>query len=97
MDKSKLIIDLCEKMTAKEREKLLSIISEISERSYRRGVQQTLHLTTRDEIDEWIEKDEAESFRYEKSDNISIGLDGFTRDSVSCLLANEPWIHFLQT
>tara|TARA_R110000868_G_scaffold136519_4_gene349519 strand:- start:4013 stop:4315 length:303 start_codon:yes stop_codon:yes gene_type:complete len=71
-----------------EKQKLLRLMSRIMERSYRRGVQQTLHMKDRNIIEEWI-LDNPYSYRYEKSLEISIGLDGYTTASLERLMIEE--------
>jgi len=62
------------------KKKLKKLISRIMERAYRRGVQQALVLNENNAIDEWI-KNDLHKFRYGKSLQKSIGLDGFVTTS----------------
>jgi hypothetical protein len=71
-----------------KKKKLIRLIARIMERAYRRGVQQTLVLAEKDAIDEWIFEN-THNYRYGKSLDVSIGLDGFTTSSVERLMMEE--------
>lgn len=73
----------------KDVKKLLKIMSRIMERAYRRGVQQTLYMNKKKSIEDWILKDDGFSLRYEKSLDLSIGLDGFIIPSIERLECEE--------
>lgn len=76
------------KLTPDIKKKLLKLISRIMERSYRRGVQQALHMKDEGIIDSWI-LDDPHKFRYGKSISVSIGLDGFTTPALERLEMEE--------
>lgn len=71
-----------------DKKKLLRLMARIMERAYRRGVQQTLYLAEKGLIDEDI-IDEPHSYRYGRSLDQSIGLDGFITSSIERLLMEE--------
>lgn len=68
----------------KTKKKLIRLLACVMESAYRRAVQQTLTLNNEDRIDEWI-RNKPEDYRYEKSLSKSIGLDGFTTNSIDRL------------
>ena len=94
MDKVEFIRSLKESLTESQRKKLLELICEISEKSYRRAVQQTLTLDT--DISDWIKKDKGYTFRFKRNIKKSIGLDGFVTTSIFRVLCEELDLKILE-
>lgn len=89
------IIEIAENLKENQKKWLVRYISEISESSYRRGVQQTIVLGEKSRIDDWIYKNDGANYRYDKSLKTSIGLDGFKTTSLQRLLIENPDLSFL--
>ena len=83
-----LKIDHFDHLHDDDKKKLVILMARIMERAYRRGVQQTLHMLDKDQIDQWI-IDSTHKFRYGKRLDASIGLDGFTTSSIDRLMMEE--------
>jgi hypothetical protein len=77
-------------LSTENQRRLLRLISRIAEQSYRRGAQQAMVMGENENIEEWILSDEAYSWRFEKTLDRSIGLDGYTTPSLERLLIEEP-------
>jgi len=96
-EKREYISEIAENLTEKQKKWLIRYIAEISEASYRRAVQQTIVLGEKDSIDDWIYKNDAANYRYDKSLKTSIGLDGFQTTSLKRLLIENHDLNFLST
>jgi len=94
-DKYDFILEISSKLNKTEKTKLLKLISQSSESSYRRGVQQTLCAVKKGWIDDWIVKDDATSYRFDRSLKTSIGLDGFQTSSKERLLSESHEFRWL--
>lgn len=81
-------------LSADQQKRLARWMGRIAERAYRRGVQQALYLSENGRIDDWIMND-VHAYRYDKSLDISIGLDGFTTTSLERLMIEENIENFL--
>lgn len=71
-----------------DKKDLVTLMSRIMEKAYRRGVQQVLYLATKGTIEESI-LDDLNTYRYRKSLDQSPGLDGFLTSSKERLLIEE--------
>lgn len=90
------ILEVSFKLNSEDKFFLLDLIARISEKSYRRAVQQVLTLMDKNAIDEWILTDQGRAYRYEKTEKTSIGLDGFQTTSIYRLLCEEGYLHCLE-
>lgn len=81
-------------LTKDQKKRLCRWMARSMEKAYRRGVQQALYMRDTDQIDEWI-MDDIHSYRYAKSLDLSIGLDGFTTTSIERLHIEEPMMTVL--
>lgn len=77
-----------------ERNLLLGLMARIMESAYRRGVHQALFLKETKGIDEWI-INSPHAYRYGRSLEMSIGLDGYITTSRERLLIEEDLHMFL--
>ena len=75
-------------LTEAQKSRLIRWISRISERAYRRGVQQTLQLSKDKAIKKCI-VESPHSYRYENCLDISEGLDGYITTSIERLKMEE--------
>lgn len=68
-----------------KKKKLLRLMARIMEKSYRRGVQQALHLERKGALANLYSEKALSDYRYEKDLDKSIGIDGFNSSSLERL------------
>ena len=93
-EKREFFWELDEKLTQEEKNSLIIILANISERSYRRGVQQALHFerTRPEAMTKKMSEDEIHDWRYEIPLSDSIGIDGFKTTSLERLSCEEHYL-----
>ena len=77
-----------EGLTEEQKLRMKRWMARIMERAYRRGVQQAIFMKEKGLVDEWI-LENLHDYRYGKSIDVSVGLDGFTTSSIDRLEIEE--------
>lgn len=92
----KVLFEIEDKLDEKYKKFLLQLFSEVSETSYRRGVQQAICAMNGKSIDDWIMKDDAYTYRYGKDVQVARGLDGYESSAEHRLIVEHPELEILK-